>query len=90
MRRSRKLEGDDLIAVLMAAYPPPRVLKIEGIPRIRWDQLIDLGYDVYYCKTTSLPELRRRDDHVTQNEGHLSAASKFSGAVGSWRTCLAR
>ncbi len=44
---------------LLARYPPPRRLFIEGIPRIRWDELIDQGYEVYYCNTQSLPKLRR-------------------------------
>lgn len=44
---------------LLARYPPPRRLFIEGIPRIRWDELIEHGYEVYYCSTQSLPKIRR-------------------------------
>ena len=54
-KRSRKLTFDEL----QNAYPPPRRLFIEGIPTLRRDGLLDLGYEVYICKTTTLPELRR-------------------------------
>ena len=40
-------------------FPPPRRLFIEGIPRVHMDQLVDARYEVYYCSTWSLPEIRR-------------------------------
>jgi hypothetical protein len=55
MERPEKTSMDGLVS----RHPPPRRLFIEGIPRIRWDELIDLGYDVYYCGTRSLPTIRR-------------------------------
>lgn len=44
---------------LRIRFLPPRRLFIEGIPTIRRDELLDAGYEVYYCNTRALPEIRR-------------------------------
>lgn len=80
MQKSRKLEGDNLIASLLEAYPPPRRLYIEGIPRIRWDELLDLGYVVWYCNTRALASIRRGDVNPP-NPGAPPATASLSSEI---------
>jgi len=55
MRQAMKAPLEDI----KGKFPPPRRLFIEGIPRLHMDQLVDARYEVYYCSTWSLPEIRR-------------------------------
>lgn len=60
---------------LLAEFPPPRQLRIEGIPTIRRDELIDAGYDVFYCNTRELANIRRAHVHETNTEAHPGTAN---------------
>jgi hypothetical protein len=77
-RKATKMSLDEL----RSRYPPPRRLFVEGIPRIHWDNLIDLGYVVFYTNTRSLAAIRRGSALATNTVG-CSAPTIPVAAVGS-------